>query len=209
MRSMVDTANAATDSALLAAFNAYWDSGAEDQALLDVLMALYQDAIKEAYNTANAMGAGVGYSFDLHNPRLQSFLSQMAQRVTGINQTTRDAIAQVISDGMAQGYSTAQISDGVPEADYPGISGVFADARGYRAKLIARTEASNTYNKASVMAYRDSGRVQRVEVMDGTHDPGCADANGSIWDLDYAEANPLQHPNCSRCFVPLVEPVTP
>jgi hypothetical protein len=181
-----------------------WNPQKEDAALLAVLDSLYDDAIEEAYKSANAVGVGV--SLDLHNPRLAEFRASLAERVTGINQTTRDALQAVISEGMARGYSTKQMAEGVPADGYGGISGVFAEARGYRAQLIARTEASMTYNRASILAYRQSGRVQQVEVMDGIGDPICAAANGSIWDLDYAESMPLGHPACRRALVPIVTP---
>lgn len=180
----------------------YWDASIEDAAVLAVLLKLYHDAISAGYDASTAVGAPVAAA--QQDAGTASLTATLAQRVTDINQTTKDTLDQVIRDGIAKGYSTAQIADGVPADGYAGVSGVFADARGYRAQMIARTEASTAFNLSSVQAYRQSGKVQHVEVSDGDGDPECADADGSVWTLDYAEANPLAHPNCVRQFYPLV-----
>jgi hypothetical protein len=72
-----------------------------------------------------------------------------------------------------------------------------------RAGLIARTEIANANNLTGTAAYRDSGLVERVEVFDGTEDDACAAADGQIWTLDEADANPIEHPNCQRAFAPV------
>lgn len=64
-----------------------------------------------------------------------------------------------------------------------------------RAETIARTETGFAYNHGAVGGYRQAG-LSQVEVMDGDYDDECAAANGQIWSLEHAEADPLAHPNC-------------
>jgi hypothetical protein len=54
-------------------------------------------------------------------------------------------------------------------------------------------------------AYRDSGRVRYVEMIDGTQDADCAAVNGMVVPLDDAAAlMGEEHPNGVRCAVPLI-----
>lgn len=70
-----------------------------------------------------------------------------------------------------------------------------------RAKIIANTEFHNMQNVTSLEAAKKSDEVKAVFVTDGIrYDQDCIDANGSLWSLEYAMANPLQHPNCIRQF---------
>jgi hypothetical protein len=47
--------------------------------------------------------------------------------------------------------------------------------------------------------------VTHVEVSDGDDDDDCADADGQVWTLEEALANPIAHPNCVRSFAPADE----
>jgi len=47
--------------------------------------------------------------------------------------------------------------------------------------------------------------VDAVQVSDGTDfDDACREADGQVWSLDDAAANPLQHPRCTREFAPVL-----
>jgi hypothetical protein len=175
-----------------------WNPKVEDAALSRTLAGLHRDAMQAAVKGVTS----VGVAADPTSPALTALFGQLASRVTGINQTTRDALAAVLADGQDRGYTAQQIADGVPADDYPGVSGVFDGARGYRAEMIAQTETAMAFNLSSTAAYRDGG-IDQVEVSDGDGDPECSDADGQVWTLDEAEANPLEHPNCVRQFLPL------
>lgn len=175
-----------------------WDPKAEDAALSRALTPLHRDATQAAVRAASS----VGVKADPAAGSLAALSGQLAGRVTGINETTRSALAATLADGQARGYTARQIADGVPADGYPGVAGVFEQARGYRAEMIAATETALAYNLSSTAAYRDGG-MEQVEVSDGDGDDECAAADGQVWTLDEAEANPLQHPNCRRQFLPL------
>jgi HK97 family phage portal protein len=178
-----------------------WDQAAEDAAMAGVVGPIHDDAAQAAFRAA----ADVGVRFDLHNPRLtEDYQSHVKDYVPKINETTVSAIDEQVKEGLRRGYSVRQIADGVDAEQYPGVRGVFAAAKKDRAVTISRTETGYAYNRASVSAYRE-GRVQRVEVADGESDGPCAAANGEVWTLDRAAAEPLQHPRCVRAFIPIVE----
>jgi SPP1 gp7 family putative phage head morphogenesis protein len=124
---------------------------------------------------------------------LQALLRTVAKRVTGINTTTRDAIASIIGKAFSDGLSPAQVADLITEATPFDTS---------RAEVIARTETAYAYNGAAVESYREVG-VEKVEVIDGDGDDECQAADGQVWTLDEANDNPLGHPNCVRDFAPV------
>lgn len=173
---------------------------ADDPALGVAVKALHAAASEAAYQTADAVGLAV--AFDLANPHLDAFLGALAARVVGIDDTTKAALDGQINEGLRRGYSTAQIAAGVEGEGYKGIAGVFAEAKGYRASLIARTETMAAYNGAALIAYKQAG-VAQIEMLDGTDDPECAARNGRVIALDAAKSV-QDHPNGTLCFVPIV-----
>lgn len=178
-----------------------WDTEDENATLTAYLQSIHMDAITAGYEAANAVGLDV--AFNLHNPRLEAFMGELATRVTGINETTKIGIDEQVNEGLRRGYSVDQIARGVPAEQYKGISGVFAEATGYRARMIARTETAVAYNGASVMAYGESGRVKSVELLDGVGDAQCARRNGQIIPLDQAMML-RDHPNGTLAMAPVV-----
>lgn len=75
-----------------------------------------------------------------------------------------------------------------------------------QASLIAETEAVHAYNEATLTAAELSG-VNLVFVTDGDdHDQPCKDADGSVWEIEHARKNRLEHPRCRRAFIPLTAP---
>lgn len=79
---------------------------------------------------------------------------------------------------------------------------------------IARTESMFSYGEASVLAYHESGVVDRVQIFDNashTEDYGasdghtCASRNGIVVPLDQAMAHVYaDHPNGSACTAPVL-----
>jgi hypothetical protein len=176
------------------------DAGAmltpEDSAkLLALLQSLWNGALEDAYSDASD-DTGVDISFAVSNAGVKGLLDSLAMRVKNIDDTTRDAIRAAVNTGNEQGWSISQLASTISEGSAFSAS---------RATTIARTESGTAYNRGNVAAYKDSGVVSQVQVMDGDDDPECADADGQTWDLDQAQAEPLQHPNCVRAFAPIVD----
>lgn len=179
-----------------------FDSDDERERLEAVIGPIHMDAAEAGVGTAQV--ASLDVAFDLENPRLKAYLGQLAGRVTNINDTTKAAIDEMVNAGLAKGYSTRQIASGVEQDGYAGISGVFGEATRYRANMIARTETMAAYNGAAIVAYKESGVVSMVELLDGDDDEECAARNGQIVTL--AEAEGIEdHPNGTLAYVPVVD----
>jgi HK97 family phage portal protein len=178
---------------------AIFDLVAENEAL----QAAYLPALDEVGKAAlpMPMELGGGISWDVTSPAIASLRKGLGEKITRVNQTTKDAISEQVAEGLRRGYSVTQIANGRPEEKYGGVQGVFSDATDYRAEMIARTEAAFAYNGAQVADYGAAG-VSYVEILDGQGDAECADADGSVWTLDDYDANPIAHPNCSRSAIP-------
>lgn len=65
---------------------------------------------------------------------------------------------------------------------------------------IALTELTHAYNEGVLSLGESAGRSQ-VAVHDGDeHDQPCVEANGQVWDIDYAREHRIEHPRCRRAF---------
>lgn len=111
-----------------------------------------------------------------------------------IDQTTRERLEDMLIDAEEEGVSTREFA--VLMRD----SGLFSEER---AEMIARTEEAISENRGQIATFRELG-FEQVEVMDGDEDDECAEADGSVWSVEEAEANPISHPNCTRTFTPIV-----
>lgn len=110
----------------------------------------------------------------------------------------RDALHEVVEDGISKGYGYAEI-----RAD---LDAFLADEIPGRALTIARTETGFAYNAGALAGYAAQG-VEKVIVHDGQEPNSCSDCaalEGAEWTVEEAAADPLGHPNCSRAFEPLI-----
>jgi hypothetical protein len=172
----------------LDAVNGYdWEGSADE---LEKLMRKYYPQLLQLSYEA------VGIDFDLTNPRVQDKIDTLAKKVRNVPETTRDSIRGWVKAGTQLGWSPEQIARRIRE-DGEVISKS-------RATTIARTESAVAYQGGTVLAYRDAG-VEKVRVLDGDEDAECAEADGQVWTLDEAEANPIAHPNCTRAFTAVIE----
>jgi len=173
-------------------------SSVRDGLLRRVLLELWTHGLTGSFVDAVRVAGGPRLPFDPTTREGQAIYREVGERITDINESTRQAVARYVArnrlnDGSAQDLAALIRQD---------ASGAFTLAR---ARMIARTESGMSTNRGSVLGYRRSGRVERVRVFDGDGDNECAAANGSTWTLGEAEKNPLGHPNCVRAFSPLVE----
>ena len=123
-------------------------------------------------------------------------MREMAQRVTRINETTRNRIRVHLVRGARAGENTEQIAARIQRA---------VGSRP-RAQLIARTELGFASAESSAETYTAAG-VEDVLIIDGpscgwtTHDdPDIADSSSRT--VAEYRATPLSHPNCRRIAAP-------
>lgn len=115
---------------------------------------------------------------------------------------TRELVHDIIQKGLAEGKSPTVGKESIAKE----LGKVMKDQE-YRMKRIARTEIAYIQNKGTITTYKNN-KVQKVQVIDdeGPNScPECEEANGQIWTLEYAETHELEHPNCVRAFIPIIE----
>lgn len=168
-----------------------------DVAILEQLILRYSQPMWDFSSGLAAEAVSVDPSTVIN----QAARARILRRATTINDTTREAVARVIDQGIADRLTDSQIADrleGVVEQTYAG-----------RADTIARTELAIVDQDAAHDRYREAG-VGQVEIFDG---PNCGwtfhddpdKANGSIRTLNEAEDYPIAHPNCVRASAPVID----
>jgi HK97 family phage portal protein len=148
-----------------------------------------------------AVNDGLGVSFQLPFAVRDEVMADLATRIRGIADTTRDDVRRIVRAGLDEGVSIDELARR--------LTGLFEETYQGRARTIARTESATAYNQGAALSYRESGIVRRVRVHDGddcgwTRHDDTDRAHGSVRDLDAARAYPLAHPNCLRALAPIV-----
>lgn len=174
----------------------WWNEEREYQRLLSVLEPTVADIARQTTSSTSATFFREPAKADSLLERVLEFVRHRSGlRIKGINDTTRQAVRDVVEAGVREGLSPAELGRNIRDL------GQFNDAR---AEMIARTETGYALNDGALGTYTEFG-VNRVYVYDGDQDEVCAAANGSEWTLAEAESNPLGHPNCTRDFAPVVK----
>jgi HK97 family phage portal protein len=177
----------------------------EEQELAKVLNRFYM-ANGEAAFEATAGLTGTESTWQISNPRIAKLMQQLGLRITAINDTTRATVQQLVTDGLIEGQTYAEIAESIAQHVEQTYAG--------RAMTIARTESITSYGKASVLSYAESGVVEQVEFMDNpdhTEDYGasdglsCAERDGLVVPLYEAEMHiEAEHPNGSLVVLPVL-----
>lgn len=178
-------------------------TGQDDERLEEITKRFFIRVMQASWDTWNA-DLGVEAAFDLTDPTVTQVLETCATRVRQISDTTRAEIRSVLQYGNENGWSIEQLVNGDPEAGIRGLRDIVEQTYARRAETIARTELGTAQNVASTDRYRRAG-VEKVLVLDNgldDDDEPCKEADGATWTLDEAAENPLEHPNCTRCFAP-------
>lgn len=139
------------------------------------------------------MGGTLGADWNLTNPRAAAWArDRAAWLMTGIDDTSRERLRTLVAALIE--------ADAAVDVASEAIGLAFSDFAGDRADLIARTETATAANMGNLAGFRESA-TNYVRVYDGEDfDEPCRQADGVIWTIDEAEANPLEHPNCTRSF---------
>ena len=188
---------AITPAALLRLLESFpWETW--DASLGKAMSPPYRELVTVA--AADAARAAGG-ELNPNDPLLSRFMTKyVLERATQINETTRALLSNTIR-GAFEDPNLDQ--DTIQQVVREKMREQFEGYENWRADRIARSETAIAYNHANVLGFYNAG-VQRVEVIDGTEDADCASANGQIWELQDALAEPIAHPNCTRVFVPIV-----
>lgn len=176
------------------------DDGTE---IATIMRAFYPLLLERAWERAGEQ-VQLGTAFDLRNPRVQETIAGLAQKVRRVADTTRDDVRRVMALVDAEGISynqAAKLLRGVTETLPDGTMVRPFDAP-YRAFMVAVTESAYAYSRGQVLAWQESGDVDRMQwVAETTACPECNALNGRIVALGSPFENGIEvpaHPNC-RC----------
>jgi SPP1 gp7 family putative phage head morphogenesis protein len=143
--------------------------------------------------------AQLGVSTMLTNEDAVKWAREYAGKlVTGIEETTREGIANLTAQATADGWSNSDLADALTEA---------FDFSEDRADMIARTETAFADIAGNQALYRESGMVEKLRWIVADEDPcdecvGKGDADINV-DAGEDELPPL-HPNCRCDVVPIL-----
>lgn len=158
---------------------------------------------------------GVSFGFDIDNARVDDMIRRFAQKITVINNTTKELIRDVLKEAYDENLTIDQLVARLRDAD----TFVFSKTR---AETIARTETNGIVNSANILAFQQSGVVKKkewVSTLDERVRDIHAEANGEIVDVDapfIVGGEAMDHPgdpagspentcNCRCGCVPVIE----
>jgi SPP1 gp7 family putative phage head morphogenesis protein len=131
-----------------------FDMDGENAEILAIMRPILESIVEQAGNGALA-SVGSAAQFKVTDPRVQAFLEKKDILIQGINETTSEAIRQILADASAEGASVAETGRRIRDQ--------FDEFSKSRADTIARTEAVGANNAAAVEGYRQSGLKVRKE----------------------------------------------
>jgi HK97 family phage portal protein len=97
---------------------------------------------------------GLGITFDVSSPFVADFFAMRENKINHINRVTFDQLTVTLEQGIRDGETITQLAKRVEF--------VYDEAKGYRAKLIARTE-TNTANNFGHMAAMYQAGIEKKE----------------------------------------------
>jgi hypothetical protein len=184
----------------------WWDPKRERSAFLKALQTAYLRLTRGALEVvANNVGRVVLPT--AVRPITAKLLESAGLRIDDINETTRSAIVDTLTEGTQRGYSIQQLVHGVPDEAFGGLHDLKLANGGpawdtLRAETIARTETMLAYNEAALRGYGEFN-VKQVTAIDGDEDEECAARDGQTYDLDEA-LDISDHPNGTLDWAPVV-----
>jgi SPP1 gp7 family putative phage head morphogenesis protein len=111
-------------------------------------------AVIQEFGDQTISDAGLAVTFNMNTNPVAAHIRQFgAERVVGINDTTRKLLREALADGVDKGESAAKLRKR--------IIGVFDDASKSRANNIARTEVTRASNFGAMEGLRQAGAEEK------------------------------------------------
>jgi HK97 family phage portal protein len=174
--------------------------GQEDaEGLLGVIEEIQLAVALESWGVLNLLIDSAG-EFDRSDQAVALLLQTAGQRVHNITDSTREMLQTHLQRVYTGGWSINDVVNG--RSGLPGIKEFIAETYQGRNRAIARTEIGTAQQAVAVGRYKGAG-ADGVIVFDNGFEnshPTCQELDGTVQTLEWAAANPLQHPNCVRAF---------
>lgn len=150
----------------------------------------------------NAQSSVGDVPFDINTPAINAFIEKRASLFSeSINDTTKAKLLTSLKDGAEKGESITALKSRVES--------IYDDARGYRAKMIARTEISASANFGAVEQYKQAGITKHEwQVVDPQDDDCLVNAGVTVKIGDSFPSgndNSPVHPNCQCTTIPVFD----
>src|SRR4030095_10490443 len=115
-----------------------WDDELEE---LTKIMDKFYLVSGQAAATAASSFLGVSIDWTISNPNIQRVHRQLARRVVGISDQTREDVAKIVVDSLQEGVTLDELSGR--------LTGLFEETYRNRSMVIGRTESMYAYSTAS------------------------------------------------------------
>lgn len=172
----------------------WWNERRETERLSRAILPVVEDEARTVASRVRATLIVPAMKADPLSSVVDFVRSRAAERINGINQTTRESITQLIETGIQDGLSPAELGSLIEDATPFGAA---------RAEMIARSETMLAYNETALRTYGQY-EVAQVQAIDGDTDAECAARDGNVYALDDAY-NITDHPNGTLDWVPVVK----
>jgi hypothetical protein len=178
--------------------------GEWDKLIADAVQPFITDMFKDGGAAASDLSQAIGIvgMFDVDNPEAQKYIERYTfDRIKDINATSADRYGKIISQGLKDGQTHAEIRQAILDDPILGMDG---DKR--RAETIARTETARAEiegHRYSLSASNDyaaeNGLAEPFVGMRFVPSPDCCDFCASFEGEEDMGGNlDLPHPSC-RC----------
>ncbi len=150
-----------------------FDGESENEKLIEEFLPYIKQAMKDSGNRFFAE-YGLDLTFNINDPNVITELERMINRSKIINDTTYDALKNLLAEAYDNGWSMGEVEKGIKD--------VYKYAGDIRARTIARTEMLRAVNGGTLAGY-DQGGVQKKEwlaSMDANTRDTHAALNGEI-----------------------------
>lgn len=188
-----------------------WDQVTDDT--YDRFIGVVQNMMQQGLSIGAAVqiaNVATDYAFDLSNPRAVAYIEEFgALRVTQINETTRDEIHDIVTQGTREGWSYDRVARAINQRFREFRVGKPQEHIKSRGHLVAVTELGNAYeagNQVVVQDLSDGGldmEKKWLTVGDDRVSDGCRENESEGW-IPVEQAflsghdRPLRFPGC-RC----------
>jgi len=152
---------------------------------------------------------GVKMKFDLKSPSAVKYMEEHgAKLVRNINETTRDYLRSVLTQGAEEGWSYQRTAKAITDRYQEFSVGVPQKAIRSRAELIATTENAFAYSEGTLSVGRDLAKeglsVQKQWLAEPSACDICAENAGEDWipledEFSSGDDMPPAHPACLCC----------
>ena len=156
----------------------------EEQILEADMKAMHTSGVQKAIQDINGI-VGSAVNYNTSNPMVVTMISAIGKKVTGkIQETTIKELRTLIVKGVNEDWNIIQFQDA--------IQNKFKQFQGYRARMIARTEARAAWDAGAVVSYEELG-VKTVDVVGCTQfedDSDCGKQNIPIQNVGSLRFHP-------------------